>query len=150
MKSGPNLLKYEITEDEPDRKTVIMGHRGGNFGPDNSMSNFRAAIEHKLEGIEFDIWLSKDNVPMILHGGSNGELTKYGHPEQITFDWTYAQLQTLDIGGGELIPTFEELLVLLHDAPDMLINIEMKAPVTVEIQKRYNYQLAAEIVTEAI
>ena len=32
-----------------------MAHRGGNFGPDNSMKNFRGAIEHNLEGIEFDV-----------------------------------------------------------------------------------------------
>ena len=55
-----------------NRKTTIIAHRGGNFGPDNSMTNFKSAVELKLEGIEFDVWLSKDNVPMVLHGGSNG------------------------------------------------------------------------------
>ena len=63
------------------RKTIVMAHRGGNFGPDNSMTNFRAAVQNKFEGIEFDIWLSKDNVPMVLHGGPNGQLAKYGHPD---------------------------------------------------------------------
>ena len=35
--------------------TVIIGHRGGFFGPENSMKGFRGAIENKLEGIEFDV-----------------------------------------------------------------------------------------------
>ena len=33
----------------------MIGHRGGNFGPENSMKNFRGAVENKLEGIEFDV-----------------------------------------------------------------------------------------------
>ena len=34
---------------------MIMAHRGGNFGPNNSMKNFKGAIEHKVDGIEFDV-----------------------------------------------------------------------------------------------
>ena len=57
---------------ESGKKTMVIGHRGGFFGPENSMKTFRAAIENKLEGIEFDVWLSKDHVPMVIHGGDNG------------------------------------------------------------------------------
>ena len=57
---------------------MVIGHRGGFFGPENSMKTFRAAIENKLEGIEFDVWLSKDQVPMVIHGGDNGQLNLYG------------------------------------------------------------------------
>ena len=34
---------------------MIIAHNGGNFGPDNSMKNFKGAIENKVEGIEFDV-----------------------------------------------------------------------------------------------
>ena len=34
---------------------MILAHRGGNFGPDNSLKNFRGAVENKLDGIEFDV-----------------------------------------------------------------------------------------------
>ena len=144
--------KRERTESNVStaRKTIVMAHRGGNFGPDNSMSNFRAAVENKVEGIEFDVWLSKDNVPMVLHGGNDGQLAKYGHADQLIFEWTAAELQTLDIGGGETIPKFEELLNLIHEAPQMLINVEMKAPLSEEMQKHYNYEAASQIVNEAI
>ena len=37
------------------RRTIVMAHRGGNFGPDNSLKNFRGAIENKVEGVEFDV-----------------------------------------------------------------------------------------------
>ena len=45
-------------------------------------------MDHDLEGIEFDVWLSKDNVPMILHGGDNGQLGKYGLDSDYVFQWT--------------------------------------------------------------
>jgi glycerophosphoryl diester phosphodiesterase len=60
---------------------MIIGHRGGlPFGPDNTMKAFKLAVACKIEGIEFDVWLSKDDVPMITHGGNNGQLEKYGLP----------------------------------------------------------------------
>ena len=36
--------------------SMIIGHRGGFIdGPENSMRCFRAAINHNLDGIEFDV-----------------------------------------------------------------------------------------------
>jgi glycerophosphoryl diester phosphodiesterase len=66
---------------------MVVGHRGGFMGPENSMKAFRNALLHKLEGIEFDIWLSKDNIPVITHGGANGQLEKYDYPEEFVFNW---------------------------------------------------------------
>ena len=40
---------------------MVIGHRGGFLdGPENSMRCFRAAIEAKLEGIEFDVSVTTD------------------------------------------------------------------------------------------
>jgi len=36
------------------------------------MANFRASAENQVEGVETDIWLSKDGVPLVLHGGDDG------------------------------------------------------------------------------
>ena len=82
-----------------------MAHRGGNFGPDNSMKNFRGAISNKLEGVEFDVWLSADNVPVVMHGGDEGQLSQYGMPDEFVFERTLASLQEIDIGDGEKMPT---------------------------------------------
>jgi len=37
------------------KRTMVIGHRGGYFGPENSMKSFRGAIANNLEGIEFDV-----------------------------------------------------------------------------------------------
>ena len=41
--------------DTSNRKTIVMAHRGGNFGPSNSLKNYKGAIDAKVEGIEFDV-----------------------------------------------------------------------------------------------
>ena len=53
------------------------------------MINFRGCVKDQVEGIEFDVWLSKDNVPMVMHGGHDGDLGLYGLPRDFVFDWTY-------------------------------------------------------------
>ena len=69
------------------RRTIIIAHRGGDYGPENSMINFRGAVKDQIEGIEFDVWLSKDNVLMVMHGGRDGDLGLYGLPDDRVFDW---------------------------------------------------------------
>lgn len=107
------------------------------------MKGFREAVKHNLEGIEFDVWLSKDEVLMILHGGSDGQLELYGLHDQRVFDWTYEELRKLDIGEGEVMPTLEELLSLVKNS-NMLINIELKGPLTDDVKVLYNYDLACQ------
>ena len=41
--------------DTSNRKTIVIAHRGGNFGPSNSLKNYKGAIDAKVEGIEFDV-----------------------------------------------------------------------------------------------
>ena len=130
---------------------MIIGHRGGYFGPENSMKSFRGAVQNNLEGIEFDVWISKDGVPMILHGGKDGELNQYGLPDDRVFRWTSGDLQQkIDIGEGEKMPTLEQLIQLCQDSPEMLLNIELKGPISEEWITKYNYDLAALKVVELI
>ena len=97
------------------------------------------------------IWLSKDNIPMIMHGGDNGELNKYGYPNDYVFDWTSKDLiERLDIGEGERMPTLEMLLKEAVKRPNMLLNIELKAPADEAVAPRYNMKLAAQIVINMI
>jgi glycerophosphoinositol glycerophosphodiesterase len=48
-----------------------VGHRGCKHPelniPENSIEAMRFAIDHKVDGIEIDIMLSKDGVPMVFH-----------------------------------------------------------------------------------
>ena len=131
---------------------MVIGHRGGFFGPENSLKSFQGAVDNHLEGIEFDVWLSKDNEPMVLHGGKDGDLSKYGHAKEHVFHWTKKDLQSkIDLGGGERIPTLESVIEICKNSPDMLINIELKGPqATSSWSANYNYDLAAQKIIELI
>ena len=87
---------------------------------------------------------------MVLHGGVDGQLVQYGLPDQHVFDWTMDELRTLDIGEGETMPTLHELLTLTQEAPEMLLNIELKGPRTESYKPRYDFDLACEIVADYI
>lgn len=79
---------------------------------------------------------------MILHGDYNGQLSKYKLPDERVFNWTKDELQTLDIGEGERIPTLEELLDLF-DGTHTMLNIELKAPRDQADKELYDSYVAA-------
>ena len=50
------------------REPLIIGHRGAcAVAPENTMAAFEAAIAAGADGIEFDVRLSRDGVPVIIH-----------------------------------------------------------------------------------
>lgn len=50
------------------REPLIIGHRGASaVAPENTMAAFEAAIAAGADGIEFDMRLSRDGVPVIIH-----------------------------------------------------------------------------------
>ncbi|HEX5835982.1 MAG TPA: glycerophosphodiester phosphodiesterase [Pyrinomonadaceae bacterium] len=50
------------------REPLIIGHRGASaVAPENSIAAFEAAIAAGADGIEFDVRLSRDGVPVIIH-----------------------------------------------------------------------------------
>lgn len=50
------------------REPLIIGHRGASaFAPENTLTAFIAAILAGADGIEFDVRLSGDGVPVIIH-----------------------------------------------------------------------------------
>src|SRR5215212_1997994 len=50
------------------REPLIIGHRGASaVALENTMAAFKAAIAAGADGIEFDVRLSRDGVPVIIH-----------------------------------------------------------------------------------
>ena len=112
------------------------------------MKAFREAAEKHLEGIEFDVWISKDGVPVVIHGGIDGELT--GHDDSKVWQQTAAELAKLDIGEGESIPRLDDVLALCKRYKRLLINIELKGPRTESDAAQYDFDQAARKVIALI
>ena len=89
---------------------------------------------------------------MVLHGGSQGELTLYGMPTEYVYEWTQEELQSerIDIGGGERIPTLRDVIELYDGVEDTLLNIELKGPESPDFKPRYDFTKAAQVVYDLI
>ena len=49
-------------------KTEVFAHRGASgYAPENTLDAFMLAIEQGADGIELDVQLSKDGVPVVIH-----------------------------------------------------------------------------------
>ncbi|CDW84350.1 glycerophosphoryl diester phosphodiesterase [Stylonychia lemnae] len=127
----------------------IQGHRGG-FQPENTMKCFGQAIEAGIEAIEIDIWLTNDGVPIILHGGDNGELNHHFEFQDThyIFEKSYSELLQYDLGDGQKIPTLEDLIIF--NQKRLFINIELKVPREENVKSRYNYLKCSEKIFELI
>ena len=103
--------------------TLIYGHRGSKgICPENTLLSFKTAIKQGADGIELDVHLSKDGIPMVIHDET---LERTTNGTGLVKDLTASQLQALDAGNGEKIPTINDVMYLLKEMPAEL-NIELK------------------------
>lgn len=97
------------------RPPYIIAHRGASHCcPENTLRAFDAGLAEGADGLEFDVQLSRDGVPVIYHDDT---LTRLGLPGVRIAQKTLAELQSLDAGGGfsqafrgERMPTLEQVL----------------------------------------
>src|SRR6185436_15775814 len=77
-------------------RPLILGHRGASaVAPENTLAAFTRAILDGAEGIEFDVRLSRDGVPMVIHDAS---LRRTALIDRQVCDLTCEQLQMIDVG----------------------------------------------------
>lgn len=100
----------------------IYAHRGVSAHlPENTLAAFRRAVELGVEGIELDVQLSSDLVPVVIHDETTDRTTN--GTGNIT-EFTARQLSLLDAGQGEFVPTLAQVLELA--AGNLRVNIELK------------------------
>ncbi len=87
---------------------VAIAHRGGaGEAPENTMAAFAAAITLGYRYVETDVHSTRDGVLVAFHDEGMHRLS--GHTGSIA-DLTWRDLETVRVGGGQVIPRFEELL----------------------------------------
>ena len=110
---------------------LIIGHRGASkFTPENTLAAFRLALEVGADGVEFDVRLTRDSVPVIIH---DGNLKRTGATPYRVADLSLTELQKIDVGSwfriegfaSERVPTLEQLFELFVET-DSLLYLEMK------------------------
>ncbi len=101
----------------------VIAHRGApHYAPENTILSLRKAQKLGATWVEFDVMLTQDGVPVVIHDETVDRTTNgYGFVSQ----YHYAELSRLDAGGGQSIPTLEEWLTVAAEL-GMGINIELK------------------------
>jgi len=85
----------------------VIAHRGASgHRPENTPAAFSLAVEQRADMIETDLHLTRDGAVVITH---DEDLTGLGGHGEIA-DATLAEVRALDTGGGECVPTLDELL----------------------------------------
>ncbi len=61
----------QTSKDSSERLPLIIGHRGACArAPENTHASFELAFVWKADGIEFDVRLARDGVPVVIHDAS--------------------------------------------------------------------------------
>lgn len=117
---------------------LIIAHRGASaYAPENTIAAFLLARELGADGIELDVQLTQDRVPVVIHDDLVDRTTD-GHG-RVT-DLTITEISQFDAGRwktedyrGERIPTLAQVFEALRDwlhpmgrERPCLINIELK------------------------
>jgi len=100
----------------------IIAHRGFSEAyPENTLLSFKKALETGVDAIEADIRLSRDEQAVIFHDASLVRITDIDKtPESLTLQ----ELQKLDAGRGEIIPSLDELLTLIDGKATLILEIK--------------------------
>lgn len=110
----------------------IYAHRGASAEkPENTLGAFARALELKTLGMELDVHLTRDRVPVVIHDESVDRTTD---GTGLVAESTYAEIQNLDAGNGERIPTLQEVCDLVQGHTHL--NIEVKANAAAEVVLR--------------
>jgi glycerophosphoryl diester phosphodiesterase len=102
----------------------IMGHRGAPaVEPENTLRSFRRALDMGVAALELDVQLTKDGRLAVIHDETLDRTTNGRGPVQ---NFTLAELQHLDAGQGEPVPSLEEVFALVKGKAHLVV--ELKQP----------------------
>lgn len=119
-----NML--DIIKEESKTLFVNYAHRGASeYMPENTMSSFRMGFEMGANGVETDVKLTADGIPVLFHDDTTDRAT--GKPGSIS-ELKYDELSNYPViknGKSDKIPTLEEFLSEFADK-DITFAIELK------------------------
>ncbi|AIY89981.1 glycerophosphodiester phosphodiesterase family protein [Geoglobus acetivorans] len=101
---------------------VVLAHRGYSAKyPENTIISFVEAVYAEADGVELDVWLSRDGVAFVFHDSTlekvNGDSRKV---KELTFD----ELKSVSLEMGQRIPSLEDVLNAIPKY--VIVDIEIK------------------------
>ncbi len=108
---------------------LIIAHRGASgTAPENTLAAVRRAWALGADGVEIDIHLTRDGIPVCSHDARTGRLSDV---DRAIDELTLEELKLIDVGdwkdaayAGETIPTLEEVLSTVPERKTLLIEVK--------------------------
>ena len=111
----------------------IMGHRGAPADePENTLPSFARALAVGVAAVELDVQLTKDGRLAVIHDET---LDRTTNGKGRVKDFTLAELQALDAGRGERVPSLEEVFDLVQGKAYLVV--ELKQPEAAGALRRF-------------
>jgi glycerophosphoryl diester phosphodiesterase len=99
----------------------VIAHRGASgLRPENTLPAFALALEQGADMIETDLHRTRDGAVVVTHDEELAGLGGRGAVDEATL----AEVRALDAGGGERVPTLDEMLDAF--GPRIAFNLELK------------------------
>lgn len=106
--------------------TLCIAHRGfSSRFPENTLLAFDKAVEVGADMIEFDIRWTADEQLVVFHDGDLRRIA--GRSDRIE-TLTLAELQQVDMGAGQTIPTFEQVMDRMAGRIGMNLHVQSPGP----------------------
>lgn len=129
-----------MPKERPQQKRPLrIGHRGAaGHAPENTLASVRKAIAFGVDLVEVDVRRSRDGRLVLMHDETVDRTTD-GKGKVATR--SLADLQALDAGKGERIPTLEELLELAEGRVGLMLEIKEAgiAELTVKLVRKTGF-----------
>jgi glycerophosphoryl diester phosphodiesterase len=101
--------------------TKIIGHRGAAaLALENSKASLEAAIKHKVDVIEFDVRLTKDERLVVLHDSTTRRVAATEHD---LHELTAAEASEIELHNGQRLMSLDEALDIVGSKP-IIIDIK--------------------------
>lgn len=99
-----------------------IGHRGAcGHAPENTLLSIKKALEFGVHGFEFDIQLSREGEPVIIHDDT---LERTTNGKGAVNALSLPELQKLDAGKGERIPSLRDVFELVDKRCRLFIELK--------------------------
>jgi glycerophosphoryl diester phosphodiesterase len=126
----------QLSPADRSSRPLVFAHRGGRaLGPENTIAAFDRGLAAGADGLEFDVHLSRDGIPVVHHDADLDRCTNARGPIAAL---TAAELARVDAGWhfvgddgtswrgrGACVPALEEVLTRWPEVPAI---VEIKAP----------------------
>ena len=111
------------------RAVEIIAHRGASFdAPENTLASMKLGWAQNADGVELDLWLSKDGRLIVFH---DKDTKRFEPTARAITNLTLAEARQLDVGAwkgekfkGETIPTLESILATTPKGKRIVLEIK--------------------------